>query len=60
MLLGSFEFGIDIPLFGHISIFDPNSLFGDLGFLIGAFIAMIIMYAMINKQVFKKRRGGSR
>lgn len=46
MLLGSFELGFDIPLFGHVTLFDPENLFGSYGFLLGGGLTVILVYLL--------------
>ena len=50
MILGDFTLGFDLPPFGYFTIFDPNSMFGAYGFIIGGVIAIVIMYVMMNKR----------
>lgn len=50
MLLGDLTIGFDLPPFGRIIIFDPNSMFGAFGFILGGVAAVAIMYVMINER----------
>lgn len=50
MLLEDLSIGFDLPPFGYITLFDPNSMFGAYGFLLGGVAAIAIMYIMINER----------
>lgn len=50
--LADFEVGYDLPLIGHVSLFEPNQVFGT--FFAGAIISALIMYVMINE---RRKRG---
>ena len=53
MLLSDYEIGYDIPFLGHISLWDPNSVFGT--FLAGGVIAAFLMFIMITEKNRSKR-----
>jgi len=46
VLLGSFEIGFDVPLFGHVTLFSPEELFGAYSFILGGTLTLIIVYFM--------------
>ena len=46
MLLGDLEIGFDIPFLGHVTLFDPSSMFGAYSFFAGGLMVLALIYFM--------------
>ena len=52
MILSGFDLGFDLPLFGHITLFDSEALFGTYSFMMGGVLVLVLVYFM-----WQERRG---
>jgi len=46
IILGDFEIGFDVPLVGHVTLFDPEEMFGTYGFVLGGVLVLFLVYFM--------------
>ena len=47
-VLADYNIGFDVPIIGHISLYEPGDLFGT--FLAGSIASALIMYVMITER----------